>query len=84
MAEPQAPLAKGQLWKTDVSYIYIVELGKRLVHYKMLRQPGQPRRTQMTDQLTLEGYLKTNQGRLVEKGADKDAWLGSPSRPAVN
>ena len=34
-------LEKGQLWKIEHGYVYIAELGKRLIHYKMLRQLNQ-------------------------------------------
>jgi hypothetical protein len=46
-------------------HIQIVELGKRLVHYKMVRDLSQTRRTQTTTLGTLEEYLKTNRARLV-------------------
>ena len=35
-------LARGQLWKTDDAYLQIVDLGKRLIHYKLLKDPNQP------------------------------------------
>ena len=61
------PLAKGQLWKTEEVYILIVELGKTLIQYKMLKQEGQKAvRTQMTGIATLQAYLKTNAARLVK------------------
>ena len=63
-------LAKGQLWKLNHAYIQIVELGKRLIHYKMLshlREPGV--RTQMSGIDTMWGYLKTRHARLVKAGA---------------
>jgi hypothetical protein len=61
------PLAKGQLWQINDAYIQIVELGKRLIQYKMLRQQGQRAvRTQMTGIDTLETYLKDNAARLVQ------------------
>ena len=59
-------LAKGQLWRTEKGHIQIVDLGKMLVHYKMLRDVRQQRRTQMSRIDTMEGYLKTNGGQLVE------------------
>jgi hypothetical protein len=62
-------LAKGQLWKTENAHIQIVELGKMLVHYKMLRDLRQMRRTQMSRIDTMEGYLKTNGAQLVESNA---------------
>ena len=61
------PLAKGQLWKINDAYIQIVELGKRLIQYKMLRQQGQRAvRTQMTGIEELETYLKANAAQLVD------------------
>jgi hypothetical protein len=61
------PLAKGQLWKINDAYIQIVELGKRLIQYKMLRQQGQRAvRTQMTGIDELAAYLKANAARLVD------------------
>ena len=59
-------LAKGQLWRTQQCHIQIVDLGKMLVHYKMLRAAQQRRRTQTSRRDTMEGYLKTNGAQLVE------------------
>ena|SRR5438445_10631397 len=59
-------LAKGQLWKMDHTHIQIVDLGKMLVHYKMLRDLGQMRRTQMSRIESMEDYLKTNEAQLVK------------------
>ncbi len=59
-------LANGQLWKTDVAYIQIVELGKRLIDYRMMRQLGQSRRTQTSTIETMENYLRQNEARLVK------------------
>jgi hypothetical protein len=59
-------LAKGQLWKTERGHIRIVELGKVLVHYKMLRDRRQMLRTQMSRIDSMEAYLRTNAGQLVE------------------
>jgi hypothetical protein len=59
-------LAKGQLWRTEHVHIRIVELGKMLVHYKMLRDLHQMRRTQMSRIDNMEVYLKTNGAQLVE------------------
>jgi len=64
------PLAKGQLWQTDNSYVQIVELGKRLIHYKMPRELGQRAvRTHTVGIATLESYLKTKAARLVKEPA---------------
>jgi hypothetical protein len=62
-------LAKGQLWKTEKGHIRIVELGKMLVHYKMLRDLRQMRRTQMSRIDSMVSYLKTNGAQLVQSSA---------------
>jgi len=62
-------LAKGQLWRTKDRHIRIVELGKMLVHYKMLRDLRQMRRTQMSSIDNMQDYLKTNRAQLVEDSA---------------
>ena len=62
-------LAKGQLWRTEDCHIQIVELGKMLVHYKMLRDVRQMRRTQMSRIDSMVAYLKTNRAQLVEDSA---------------
>jgi len=59
-------LANGQLWKTASAYIQIVELGKRLIDYRMMRELGQIRRIQTSSIETMESYLKTNEARLVK------------------
>ena len=64
------PLAKGQWWKTATAYVQIVELGTRLIHYKMPREVGQRAvKTHTVGIETLESYLKTNRARLVEEPA---------------
>ncbi len=67
--KPLPALARGQLWSTAKGHIRIVELGKMLVHYKMLRDLRQMSRTQMSRIDSMEGYLKTNGGQLVEDSA---------------
>jgi hypothetical protein len=59
-------LANGQVWKTENAYIQIVELGKRLIDYRMMRQLGQSRRTQTSSIEMMENYLKKNEARLVK------------------
>jgi len=66
----QQALAKGQLWKMNDAYIQIVELGKMLIHYKMMKQLGQMQaRTRMSTIDTMGSYLKSNRARLVTKGS---------------
>jgi hypothetical protein len=61
-----AVLTKGQLWKTDNGYIQIWNVGKRLIDYKMMKQPGQKAaRTQGTGIETLKEYLKTQKAMLA-------------------
>ena len=59
-------LANGQVWKTDNAYIQIVELGKRLIDYRMMRELGQTRRIQTSSIETMEKYLKSNEARLIK------------------
>jgi hypothetical protein len=64
--KPLPPFAKGQLWKTDTGYIQICHIGKRLIDYKMIKQPGQrAARTQVTGIDALREYLKTQKAVLV-------------------
>ena len=59
-------LEAGQLWKLEHGYVCIVELGKRLIHYKMLRQPNQSAvLTQMIGLEALLNYLRQNEAELV-------------------
>ena len=67
--KPSPALANGQLWRTKQCHIRIVALGKMLVHYKMLRDLRQVRRTQMSRIDSMVVYLKTNGARLVENSA---------------
>ena len=63
-------LAKGQLWKMENTYIQIVELGKILIHYKMMKElRGLGVKTRMSTLETMGSYLKTNRARLVTRGA---------------
>jgi hypothetical protein len=69
LAEPKRPpgLEKGQLWKLrEEGYLYIAARGKRLIHYKLLKQPAQRRApTRMVGFEALEAYLKAHQAELV-------------------
>ena len=64
-------LAKGQRWKTKDAYIEIVQLGKTLIDYRLLRELGQRRRTQTTTFKSMEDYLKAN-GAMVVKGHSRN------------
>ena len=59
-------LEPGQLWKIEHGYVYIVDLGKRLIHYKILRHPNQ--RAAMTRLIGIEAlvnYLRQSEAVLV-------------------
>ena len=62
----QRGLEPGQLWKIDHGYVFIVDLGKRLIHYKILRHPNQ--RAAMTRLIGIEAlmnYLRQSEAVLV-------------------
>ncbi len=59
-------LKPGQLWQADGAYVQIVELGKRLIHYKMLKHPNQKAvLTRMIGIEALLAYLKNTEATLV-------------------
>ncbi len=39
--QQQHPLQGGQTWKLEHGYLQIVEMGKRLVHYRIMSQVNQ-------------------------------------------
>ena len=62
-----SPLQAWQLWRLEHGYVYIVELGKRLIHYKMLRNPNQ--RTVVTQLIGIEALLRfLNQSEAILVG----------------
>jgi hypothetical protein len=59
-------LAKGQVWRLKHVYIQIVELGKRLLEYRMLDSLSQRGvRSQMSSIEVMEHYLQSRHARLV-------------------
>ena len=59
-------LEKGQLWKVEQGYVYIAELGNRLIQYKMLRKPEQTAAiTRMIGIEALGNRLRQSDARLV-------------------
>jgi hypothetical protein len=63
-------LAQGQLWKLNHLYIQIVELGKRLIHYRMLsdlKETGARIKTSSVD--VLWRYLQSRHARLLSSTA---------------
>lgn len=59
-------LAKGQIWKLADGYVYIVQPGRRLVQYKLLRHQAQKTvLTRMVGIEQLEAYLAEHAAQLV-------------------
>ena len=59
-------LAAGQLWKMKHAYVQIVELGKQIIRFKMMKNLSESgARIQISAFETLYGYLKARQARLV-------------------
>ncbi len=59
-------LDKGQLWKCAQGYLYIVEIGRRLIHYKLLKYPTQRAvLTRMSGSEAIQAYLRANNGELA-------------------
>ena len=63
-------LAKGQVWRTGDAYLQIMDRGKRLISYKVMKELGKRGvRTQMSGIRDVEAYLKANAAELIEKAA---------------
>ena len=59
-------LERGQIWKTETGYIRIWHIGKRLIEYKMMRDPGMKAvKTQTTAIETLNKYLRAQKAVLT-------------------
>jgi hypothetical protein len=69
-SKANSELAKGQLWKLNNLYIQIVELGKRLIHYRMLndlKESGARIKTSSVE--VLWRYLQSRHARLVHQAS---------------
>ncbi|MGO8678944.1 MAG: hypothetical protein ACLQVX_24150 [Limisphaerales bacterium] len=62
---PSPGLAKGQVWKADNSYLQIVDLEKRLIHYKLMKKPDQPAATRLIRTDVLAVYLRATEATLM-------------------
>ena len=63
--KPSPGFAKGQLWKTDDTYLQIIDLGKRQIHYKVMKKPDQPAVTRLIRTEALAVYLKATEAELM-------------------
>ena len=62
----RGPLQGGQMWKMEHGYLFIVELGNQVIHYKMLRQPEQMGAvTRLIGLEALVNYLRHSEAELV-------------------
>ena len=63
---PLKPLETGQVWRMEDSCLRIELVGKRLVHYKLVK--GQAKRTplSLSNKRSVEKYLKDNKAVLVQ------------------
>jgi hypothetical protein len=59
-------LARGQLWKMRKAQIRIVDLGKKLVYFRLLRRLGQMRKIRSVALDRMSFFLKTHRARLTE------------------
>jgi hypothetical protein len=60
------PFEAGQLWKLDEGYLQVTDLGKKLIYYKILRQPTQKAAlTRLIRIEALANFLKQNEAQLV-------------------
>ncbi len=54
------------MWKVEHGYLYIVELGNHVIHYKMLKQPDQQGAvTRMMRLEALVNYLRLSEAELM-------------------
>jgi len=65
-ATPAPTLARGQLWKMRKAQIRIVDLGKKLVYFRLLRRLGQMRKIRSVALDRMSFFLKTHRARLIE------------------
>jgi len=66
----EAELARGQVWRTGDGYLQIMDRGKRLISYKIMKERGKRAvRTQMSGVAAVEEYLRANRARLIETAA---------------
>jgi hypothetical protein len=61
-------LAKGQVWRTPVAEFEIVALGKKRIHYRVIKQAGLKWiSTQISKVDALTSYLENNSAKLVRE-----------------
>ena len=78
-------LEAGQIWKLEDGYIYIVEMGERVIQYKLLRQPNQRMAvTRMIGIEALANYLKYSDAELVPESGLSQRGGKNVAAPAIH
>ena len=63
-------MAEGQVWRAGDAYLQIMDRGKRLISYKIMKERGKRAvMTQMSGITAVEEYLKANDAELIETAA---------------
>ena len=59
------PLESGQVWRMGDSNLHVELVGKRLVHYKLIKVNAKRTPTSLSVRTVVEKYLKENNAVLV-------------------
>ncbi len=59
-------LAKGQFWRTDAGLVQVVELGTRLVYYRLARDAKTPALIRMLRRDIFQRHLEENAACLIQ------------------
>ena len=59
------PLESGQVWRMGDSNLHVELVGKRLVHYKLIKVNAKRTPTSLSVRTVVEKYLKENKAVLV-------------------
>jgi len=63
---PLKPLETGQVWRMGGSNLHVELVGKRLVHYKLVKENAKRTPTSLSVKTVVEKYLKENKAVLVQ------------------
>jgi hypothetical protein len=69
LPQQDLPLAENQVWRVKGTYLEIVTIGKRLVHYKVAKilngRAAKAAPIRLGKREELESFLKTNRARRI-------------------
>ena len=60
------PLENGQIWRMGDSNLHVELVGKRLVHYKLIKVNAKRTPTSLSVRTVVEKYLKENKAVLIK------------------